>query len=144
VLEALRDLPDGAAFAVTVAGTSMEPALREGDAIGVERCGAGRLRLGDLAVIDLPAAGLVVHRVVWLGRTGVRTRGDGSGTMDPPIPADRVLGRVVTARRHGRDVLPGGARRLARWGWSFAAAALRHGRRRVEMALGDAGSRRRS
>ena len=131
----LAAVAPGERMTVTVSGDSMLPALRAGDVLVLLRCGADVLRLGDLAVVDLPGAGLVVHRVLWVGGACVRTRGDGSGRMDPPIPHERVLGRVVSARRGGHEVLPGPLGRLVAWSRAFAAAALRHARRRIELAF---------
>jgi signal peptidase I len=39
---------------VTVAGESMEPALRDGDRVLVRRCGVGKLRAGQLVVFREP------------------------------------------------------------------------------------------
>jgi hypothetical protein len=131
----VRGLADGERFACRVAGTSMEPVLREGDqvtALRWRREGPVGLALGELLVVELPGAGLVVHRLLWKGRRAARTRGDGSGLMDPPVPWDDVLGRVVGASRGGAEALPGPAAR--RWAWlrQFVAAAAHRVRRRIE------------
>jgi hypothetical protein len=138
--EALRALLAGERFRLRVAGVSMRPILLEGDEVVAERTAGPDWHLGDILVIDLPGAGLVVHRVLWTSGTAIRTRGDGSGRMDAPVALERVLGRIVQVRRDGRDVAEGViARRLA-WGRHFAAAALhRLGRR---MGLGPRGSGR--
>jgi hypothetical protein len=145
IAERMLRLEEGVSVEIRVSGESMAPALAPGDVVSVLRCPSAALALGDLAVVDLPGAGLVVHRVLWVGRHAVRTRGDGSGRMDPPIPHDRVLGRVVSVRRSGREVLSGATGRLLAWGRAFTAAAARHAFRRIQLAasrfLGERRSR---
>ena len=131
-LSALRGLGAGERFAFRVSGTSMLPVLREGDeVVALRSAGRAGLSLGDLLVIELPDAGLVVHRLLWRGREAARTWGDGSGRMDPPVPWQDVIGRVVEASRDGVAVLPGPLAR--RWTWlrHFSIAAARWLRRRI-------------
>jgi len=124
-------VPPGQAFRLTVSGGSMVPALEPGDEIVAQRIGdVGEAGLGDLVVVDLPGTGLVVHRLIWRGREGVRTRGDATGLMDPPVARERVMGRVVEATRGGRAMLPGPWSRRATWAAHFAAAAAYRLRRR--------------
>ena len=121
--EALATLSPGERFRLTVAGRSMRPALVEGDElVAVRTADSGRWRLGDVLVLDLPDAGLVVHRLLWISRATVRTRGDGSGRMDTATPRERVIGRVVEARRNGRDVTEAAVVRRIAWARQFVAA----------------------
>jgi hypothetical protein len=122
--EACRALPPGARFRLRVSGRSMEPVLLDGDEVEAERIADGDARLGDLVVVDLPGAGLVVHRLLWRSRRGLRTRGDGSGLMDPPIAPARFVGRVLGAE--------GAMTRRLNWGRHFSAAALHRLRRRLK------------
>jgi len=111
----------------------MLPVLRAGDEVVAERCTqASPPRLGELLVIELPDAGLVVHRLLWKGSAAVRTRGDGSGQMDPPVPWDDVLGRVVGASRGEVEILQGTTARLGAWLRQFCAAALHRMKRRIQ------------
>ena len=135
--EAVRRLPAGEAFQVEVAGTSMEPTLVAGDSCHALR-GQDAL-LGDLVVVDLPGAGLVVHRLLWRGRAGMRTRGDGSGLMDPPLQRGALLGRVVRVDRSGREVTPSAARRRVGWLVHFAAACRHRLARRLGVASAGGG-----
>ena len=126
-------VPCGQAFRLTVSGRSMAPVLMPGDEIVAERISDAReAGLGDLVVVDLPGAGLVVHRLLWRGRESVRTRGDATGRMDPPVARERVMGRVVEATRAGRAMLPGTWSRRATWAIHFAAAAAYRLRRRFQ------------
>ena len=132
-MRAIRDLGVGERFACRVSGTSMLPVLRAGDEVVAERCARdSTLLLGELLVVELPDAGLVVHRLLWKGRSAVRTRGDGSGVMDPAVPWEDVLGRVVEASRDEADVLPGTMARLRAWLRQFAAAAAHRLKRRIQ------------
>ena len=141
-LEALRDVPPGARITVRVSGQSMAPALLDGDEIVVVRSrrdGAEAL-LGDLVVLDLPGAGLVVHRLLWRGRSVVRTRGDATRRMDAPAPRESILGRVVAVSRDGRSAMEGASRR--RWAWlrHFAGAALHRAGRVARGAVTGSGT----
>ena len=136
-LEALRDVPAGARISIRVSGSSMAPALLDGDEIVVARSrrDGGDALLGDLVVLDLPGAGLVVHRLLWRGRSVVRTSGDATRRMDAPAPRESLLGRVVAVSRDGRSALEGGATR--RWTWlrHFAGAALHRAGRMARGAV---------
>jgi hypothetical protein len=137
-VSAIRGLAVGEPFACRISGTSMLPVLRAGDEVVAERCERdSTLPLGELLVVELPDAGLVVHRLLWKGKAAVRTRGDGSGVMDPPVPWDDVLGRVVSASRDGADVLPGAPARLWAWLRQFSAAATHRLKRRAQGDVAD-------
>lgn len=128
-----RALTAGSRFRVTVSGGSMEPVLRDGDELDAERVKSPReVALGDLVVVDAPGAGLVVHRLLWRGRRGLRTWGDGSRRMDAPVEPSDLVGRVVAARRDGVDVMPGAFARRVQWGRQFTSAALHRLRRRLD------------
>jgi hypothetical protein len=96
--------PAGGAATLDVAGNSMIPTLRNGDAVRIA-LGAGRRRVGDLLVF-MQAGSVVVHRYLGrasdpTGRPCLRTRGDGQGNLDPALLSENVLGRVVAIRRGG-------------------------------------------
>ena len=83
---------------VRVRGESMQPTLRAGQLLAVEFA-PERLARGDMLIFrqgDL----LLVHRLLGParpieGRPRLRTRGDGTLSLDPPVDLDRVIGRVV-------------------------------------------------
>ena len=130
--DAVRAVPAGATFTVEVDGRSMAPTLLPGDTVSAERLdrAAGPPRLGDLVVMDLPGAGLVVHRLLWWTSTQARTWGDGSQRMDAPVPHANVLGRVLEVRRNGVDVTPSSSALRTTWAREMTAAAWhRMGRR---------------
>lgn len=123
---------------VTVASSSMEPALHAGDRLTIERIGSSRLRGGDIVVYESPLAGLVVHRLMWkvppVGIPRVAfTKGDALLYLDRPFPVEEIVGRVV-AVESSRP--PGSTRAVGRWQgylkWLGAAASWgwRRGMRR--------------
>jgi hypothetical protein len=83
---------------VRVRGESMQPTLRPGQLLAVDFA-PQRLSRGDMLVFrqgDL----LLVHRLLGSarpkdGRPRLRTRGDGTLGLDPPVDLDRVVGRVI-------------------------------------------------
>ena len=83
---------------VRVRGESMQPTLRPGQLLAVEFA-PERLARGDMLIFrqgDL----LLVHRLLGPerpinGRRRLRTRGDGTLALDPPVDLERVIGRVV-------------------------------------------------
>jgi len=131
VVELLREtlLGGGRQAVVTVASSSMEPVLKQGDRITIEGTDPSRLRRGDIVVYESPLAGLVVHRLMWkvppLGTPRVAfTKGDALLSLDRPFAIQEVLGRVIGlergagADRFHRSVI--GWRGYVKW---FAAAA---------------------
>ena len=87
-------------------GDSMHPAIRDGEAVYVERP-AAPLRVGDV-VLARAARGLTAHRIVRLRKRGgsveIVTRGDNCLRNDAPLTADRLVGRVVSVERDGRPM----------------------------------------
>ena len=113
----LRDLgAEGGSAEFPVRGNSMRPMLRDGDQVRLAPVTDAGVRLGDV-VLRVDPAGPILHRVVgrWPSRDGWRilTKGDGACRLDPPLPPDRLVGRVVVLVR-GSDVrrLDGAAMRM--------------------------------
>lgn len=80
---------------VRVSGGSMHPALHSGDLVFVSN--GARATPGDIALIQQPGHGPVLHRVVRVGSDGaLRTKGDANGTLDiEPVEPASVRGVVV-------------------------------------------------
>lgn len=136
-VDLLANASDGARYRLPVQGPSMLPTLAPGGEILVS-LGRFRPALGDVALFS-SVSGLVVHRCAGTrpsgdsGERALRFRGDGRATFDPPVPYDRVRGRVVAIRRDGAWWSLEGfrARLYARalglhalaWGFAIAVAA---------------------
>lgn len=105
---------------VVVSGTSMTPTLKYGELVQVTPYGEQPVRAGDVVLFRAPQMSRdLLHRVVAVIGTAIRTRGD-SNTGDDPWelqPSD-VMGRVTAVwRRRTRRTVAGGWRgRVAgRW-----------------------------
>ncbi len=81
----------GWAAAVVVSG-SMSPAIEVDDMVIVRRQSA--YEKGDI-VMYRDGDSLVTHRVEEVTETGYITRGDANNTADPPVSADRVVGKAA-------------------------------------------------
>ena len=89
-------------------GSSMAPAILDGDAITVEPVEAGRLRRGDV-VLARRGTTVVAHRLIGRrrrpdGGLALLLRGDAAAGDDSPVPASDLLGRVVETRRGARTI----------------------------------------
>ena len=86
-----------------IRGRSMLPLLREGDDVLITH--TRDLHAGEIAVFQQPG-GLVAHRVLAVFTAGgeqiLRTKGDNSLGLDPPVRSNEIVGRAVTIRRAGR------------------------------------------
>ena len=122
---ALALLRGGQPVRFRAAGLSMEPSIRDGDAITVSPAGIGELRPGD--VLLYRAGGrLLAHRLIGpadaRGFT-LRVRADAPGWEEERVSVGDVVGRIDRVERSGRIVrnegqlmrrLTGLARRLRR------------------------------
>jgi signal peptidase I len=126
----------GGSLPVVLTGNSMSPFLLSGDLLEVEPLREKNSR-GDVIYFRSSDEGrMVVHRVVGVNATGVRTRGDNNQSDDPtPVPLDAIVGRVVAAHRGKRRfTVPGGREGMAR---ASLAKAGRHIRSALARHLGS-------
>jgi signal peptidase I len=96
-----------------MSGTSMSPAIEDGDIITVEPVADEPVKQGDIVLYHSRFDTAVIHRVIRLERASsercIVTRGDAASHNDGPVPMHRVLGRVRRVERAGeriRMVLP--------------------------------------
>ena len=112
-----EDLARTGSAVIRLRGTSMTPALRDGEVV----CVSGESpRWGDVAVLRTPR-GLVCHRQVWRSAQRIAVKGDGRTVFESfAVPREaQVLGRV-TSRRRGARFKPLGHRwvgLLAAFAW---------------------------
>ena len=103
-------LEDGVDIRVRLSGFSMKPLVRSGSVLRF----SARMtpRVGDIVLLSFPngATGkqvkLVAHRVLALDDEHVWTKGDSSGTQDPPVPRSRVLASATTLETGGAITIP--------------------------------------
>lgn len=109
---ALALLARGATVRARLRGWSMSPFVRDGSAVRIAPADGGRVRPGDLLLVD-SGGELMVHRLVARrrrqGALWLVTRGDANPRRDAPVPASAVHGRVVAV---GRVSLEGATGRL--------------------------------
>jgi signal peptidase I len=91
-----------------MSGTSMRPAIEDGDIITVEPITGDPIRQGDIVLYHSRFDTAVIHRVVRVERSSseraVVTRGDAASHSDGPVPIHRVLGRVKLVERAGERI----------------------------------------
>jgi signal peptidase I len=85
-------------------GVSMNPAFVESEMITVIPYGSSRIRTGDVVCYKTDAnENVIVHRVVGIKGTRIKTKGDNNASPDPfTIESDDIIGRVCSSRREGR------------------------------------------
>jgi signal peptidase I len=89
-------------------GQSMQPTIREGEAITVAPTVAAHVKRGDILLYRC-VRGVIAHRVVRIEHRPDRAmvfilRGDASDTCDDPVTLGQVLGKVVGVERAGRCI----------------------------------------
>jgi len=110
----------GDALFVAYVGPSMNPTLREPEMVEILPYGSRPIQVGDVIFFTSPEADRpVVHRIVSVTATGIRTRGDNNPQEDNFVlqPGD-IEGQVVAAWRgqKRREIVGGWRGRLAsRW-----------------------------
>ena len=91
-----------------MSGSSMRPAIEDGDIITVEPITDDPIRQGDIVLYHSRFDTAVIHRVVRVERPSseraIVTRGDAASHSDGPVPIHRVLGRVKLVERAGEQI----------------------------------------
>ena len=85
-------------------GPSMNPTLKPGDRLWITPHNGQKIQRGDVVVFTPPGADYkVIHRVVSLDPSGIRTQGDNNNRVDPWLLShDQILGRVFFSERGKR------------------------------------------
>jgi hypothetical protein len=89
-------------------GQSMHPTIKDGEVITVEPALPDKIKRGDIVLYRF-RQGVIAHRVVRIEKRAgddrrFILRGDSSAMCDAPVEAEKILGRVVSVERGGRDV----------------------------------------
>ncbi|HKP86533.1 MAG TPA: signal peptidase I [Blastocatellia bacterium] len=98
----------GYAVRFRAGGRSMHPTIKDGEMITVEPARAGEIKRGDIVLYRLKR-GVIAHRVIGIEKAeGAHRRfilrGDSCSTSDAPVEEEKVLGRVISVEREGRNV----------------------------------------
>ena len=91
-------------------GRSMYPTIRENEAITVEPVEPRGVKEGDI-ILYRSGENVVAHRVIRIEKREVNAsrfifREDTWGTLDEPVEAEQILGKVVSVERAGRNIDP--------------------------------------
>lgn len=110
IVEAL--LKDGHAVQKTVLGDSMLPTVGPEARVRIEPVSGGRVRLGEVVLFRAVDGRTKIHRVAMLfrrdGERFVQAWGDNCRVPDPPVPVQRIMGRVTACSTEtGWRPLPG-------------------------------------
>ncbi|MFO7685072.1 MAG: S24/S26 family peptidase [Desulfobacterales bacterium] len=117
LIEAVHE--KGAAFRFQAKGSSMGPAIRDGDMITVSPLKDIRPRRGDVLAFRHPGRPqLLVHRVLHTHARDMRyfIKGDNCPTADGWVPAENILGLISKVERRGKSIFwPDRGRACARF-----------------------------
>lgn len=94
-------MQEGRPCSFVASGSSMSPLIQDGDSLTMIPP-ATRLRVGQIVAVACGEEQLLVHRIVRITPTGLITRGDNCGSLDPPVPRNCILGCITVATRNGR------------------------------------------
>lgn len=93
---------------ICMSGSSMSPAIKDGDLVTIEPIPDGRINQGDIILYQSRFDTAVIHRVVRIERSSndrtVITRGDAATQNDLAIPFTQILGRVKHIERAGERI----------------------------------------
>lgn len=87
-------------------GNSMIPTFRVGDELNIIPYGERKVKIGDVVVFSFPGeTEKIVHRVVSIGSTHIRTRGDNNTLLDEEkIEIESIIGHVASVKRGTKSV----------------------------------------
>lgn len=87
-------------FRFKVSGNCMQPLIQKGDWVIIAPLGIDRtLHQGEIVLVDR-GVDFVVHRIVFSNDSRIITRGDWTGSFDPPAKRENILGQVVLIEKH--------------------------------------------
>jgi len=91
-----------------MSGSSMRPAIEDGDIITLEPVTGDLIKQGDIVLYHSRFDTAVIHWVIRLERSSsercIVTRGDAAMHNDTPVPVHRILGRVKRVERAGERI----------------------------------------
>jgi len=97
----------GYAVRFRAGGQSMHATIKDGEMITVEPASANEIKRGDIVLYRFNR-GVIAHRVIRVEKAEAAhrfiLRGDSSSTNDAPVEAEKILGRVISVEREGREI----------------------------------------
>lgn len=95
----------GADFRLRAKGLSMYPFIQEGDLVTLATCDVQKIRRGDVVALPHSVYGnLIIHRVIKIEATRLKTKGDYNPVSDGWIEREKVLAHVVRVERKQREI----------------------------------------
>ena len=93
---------------IRMTGSTMMPAIQDGDVVTVEAIRDDGVQTGDIILYHSIRDTAVIHRVVRVEKSSseprVLTRGDAAVQSDIPAPFHRILGKVQRVERAGESL----------------------------------------
>lgn len=106
--QARQLLSKNSTIAIRMSGSTMRPAIADGDVIVIEPVEENHIKSGDVILYHTLRDTAVIHRVVRVERSSggrsLITRGDAAFQNDIPVPPHRILGRVKLVERAGERI----------------------------------------
>ena len=123
-------LSGGNALRFRARGGSMRPLIQDGDLLEVVPVHTAEYHLGDVILFSDSGGQLMAHRLIHRfqreGHQILVMQGDANPREDYPVPASRVLGRVVSVERaHNSFRFTGSTHRLVGWFFILFAPTLK-------------------
>jgi len=91
-----------------MSGSTMSPAIEDGDIITLEPVTEEPIKQGDIVLYQSRMDTAVIHRIIRMERSAAErcivTRGDAASHSDSPVPLHRILGRVKRVERAGERI----------------------------------------
>lgn len=87
---------------LVVHGDSMLPLLKDGDTIKIEKC--NEYKIGDVVAYILKQQEgfkVIIHRIVFVRKIYVLTRGDNNDFIDDRVLKNNILGILVNKKNYG-------------------------------------------
>ncbi|MEW6027513.1 MAG: S24/S26 family peptidase [Planctomycetota bacterium] len=90
------------------AGSSMRPAIKDGDYLLVKRCLLDKTRAGDIVAVN-SRNNLCIHRLVWRNHAGFVIKGDSISSFGYFTPGQNCdfIGKVVSITRNNKVIATG-------------------------------------
>jgi signal peptidase I len=109
---------------ICMSGSSMRPAIEDGDLVTIEPIIDGKINQGDIVLYQSRFDTAVIHRVIRIERFSseriVITRGDAASQSDLAIPLAKILGRVKNIERAGESIkMVRPKNRFSQWFWGL-------------------------
>jgi signal peptidase I len=93
---------------IVSSGNSMFPLILHGSRCEFVPFEPERAGIGDILLFVTEQHRLVGHRLIGIARERNKTwyvcKGDANRSLDPPVQADRIIGRLVRIHRRGRTI----------------------------------------